>query len=136
MKRRTLLAWLGGILGSTAMGVLVYPLVRFLAPPGTGTAGGEVTLAKTAVPVGTARSVVVRGNPVFVINRAGKGWIALSRVCTHLGCLVDFDAPNNRLLCPCHGGTYNLDGAVLSGPPPAPLKEFPVRVDDDQLVIG
>jgi len=124
------------MLGATTIGAFVYPLVRYLAPPGIGTAGGEVTLSRTMIPIGSAQSIVVRGNPVIVINRPGKGWIALSRVCTHLGCLVDYDGSNNRLLCPCHGGTYNLDGAVLSGPPPAPLKEFPVRTEDGDLVIG
>ena len=42
---------------------------------------------------------------------------ALSRICTHQGCSVDFDLAQNKLICPCHGATYEtVDGNVISGP--------------------
>jgi cytochrome b6-f complex iron-sulfur subunit len=48
---------------------------------------------------------------------------------------VSWDAERQRFLCPCHGGTYARDGAVVSGPPPRGLAKIPVRVEKGQLKI-
>lgn len=53
---------------------------------------------------------------------------ALSAICTHLGCQVEWKRDKNAFVCPCHEGTYAMDGTVLSGPPPAPLRELPLTV--------
>ena len=50
---------------------------------------------------------------------------ALSRICTHQGCSVDFDLAQNKLICPCHGATYEtVDGNVISGPTMKNLKKI------------
>jgi menaquinol-cytochrome c reductase iron-sulfur subunit len=38
-------------------------------------------------------------------------------------------------MCPCHGGVYYKDGDVAAGPPPQPLQQFPVRVQDGQVQV-
>ena len=53
---------------------------------------------------------------------------ALSAICTHLGCQVEWKRDQNAFVCPCHEGTYAMVGTVLSGPPPAPLRELPLTV--------
>ena len=40
-----------------------------------------------------------------------------------------------QLKCPCHGGTYDRDGQVTSGPPPEPLARFATRVEPDGRVM-
>jgi len=45
----------------------------------------------------------------------------LNAVCTHLGCVVLWSAPNNKFMCPCHGSQYAPTGAVVRGPAPLPL---------------
>jgi cytochrome b6-f complex iron-sulfur subunit len=110
--------------------------MRFLAPPGDANKEKKVTLAKRDIPAGTSRIVLFDEKPVIVINHQGKGYIALSKVCTHLGCLVEFDMARNLLICPCHAGTYDLEGNVLSGPPPRPLLKIPLKVEGELLVIG
>ncbi len=72
---------------------------------------------------------------VFLIKSASGGVRALSSTCTHLGCHVNYDAAAKVFKCPCHGGVYSRDGAVVSGPPPRPLTELPARVDGAQVFV-
>jgi Rieske Fe-S protein len=59
-------------------------------------------------------------------QRAASGLAALATTCSHLGCGVSWDPSRNAFLCPCHGGVYGPDGAVLAGPPPRPLTRLPL----------
>jgi len=136
MNRRHFLKSLLGLLGTTVLVSFVYPLVRFLAPPGGEAAGKKVVMKRSEIPEGSAKDILVGNIPAIVINTRDKGFVALSKVCTHLGCLVDYDRSNRRLLCPCHAGVYTLEGTVVSGPPPRPLKKFPLRVEGEDIVIG
>ncbi len=68
---------------------------------------------------------------VVYLRRKGNNVIALSAECTHLGCNVHFDAANKKFACPCHKGTFDLDGAVLGGPPPAQLRRLKAIVPTD-----
>ena len=63
------------------------------------------------------------------IDREGDGYRAFSAVCQHLGCSVRWDAAKKQFLCPCHGGVYDRDGRVVSGPPPRPLERLNIRVN-------
>ena len=56
--------------------------------------------------------------------------LALSRICTHLGCSVPWDEEKNQFICPCHGSTFNLTGEVLTAPAPRPLDIYPVRIEN------
>jgi cytochrome b6-f complex iron-sulfur subunit len=134
MKRRSFLGMLATALGLTAFGSIAYPLLRYLAPPSKHAGAGKGSFKKSDI--GNAKEIVVNGTPAIIINRPGKGYIALSRVCTHLGCLVEYDRDNKRLVCPCHAGIYDLEGRVLSGPPPKPLTAFPLKVEGEDITVG
>jgi Rieske Fe-S protein len=71
---------------------------------------------------------------VFLV-KSGERVTALSSTCTHLGCRVSWDSDAQQLKCPCHGGVYDRTGAVIAGPPPAPLATLTTRVDGDQVFI-
>jgi len=76
------------------------------------------------------------GHPALLIHHADNTWTALSAVCTHLGCTVQFDPHQDLITCACHGGTYNpVTGANLSGPPPKPLTLFHVVVAEGKAVV-
>ncbi len=135
MKRRSFLGILLGVFTSTALVTLAYPLARFFAPS-SAVGSQRVSLKKDGIAMGGAEETVVNNVPVIVINRPGKGFIALSRVCTHLGCLVQYDRESGRLLCPCHAGLFDTEGNVLSGPPSRPLSKLPIRVEGDHLLVG
>lgn len=53
-----------------------------------------------------------------------KGVAAIYKVCTHLGCIYNWTAANNRFECPCHGSKYRLDGRRIESPAPRTLDRF------------
>jgi menaquinol-cytochrome c reductase iron-sulfur subunit len=64
-----------------------------------------------------------------------QNFTVYSSKCTHLGCPVRWIASAELFMCPCHGGVYFKDGDVAAGPPPEPLQQFPVRVQDGQVQV-
>jgi len=72
---------------------------------------------------------------VWVYKTAGE-LVAISPICTHLGCSVSFDGGRDSFACPCHGGLYDKSGAVIGGPPPKPLMRHETKIADGKLVIG
>lgn len=65
-----------------------------------------------------------------------KGLTAFSSVCSHLGCLVDWDREREQFLCLCHGGKYDINGNVVGGPPPAPLTRLPIEIREGKVFVG
>jgi glycine/D-amino acid oxidase-like deaminating enzyme/nitrite reductase/ring-hydroxylating ferredoxin subunit len=59
------------------------------------------------------------------VYRDGDGTVhAVSVRCTHLGCLLHFNAAETSWDCPCHGSRFDVDGAVLEGPAVKPLRKY------------
>ena len=56
---------------------------------------------------------------VFLVKTGESEVAALNATCTHLGCLVAWDAQAQVFKCPCHGGIYDRTGTVQEGPPPS-----------------
>jgi thiosulfate dehydrogenase [quinone] large subunit len=76
----------------------------------------------TRLPPGTAATYPDPGDGSadIVIRDSGGNLKAFSAVCTHAGCTVGYES--GVIVCPCHGGEYSAEnGAVIAGPPPAPL---------------
>ena len=80
-------------------------------------------------------SQVVDRQVVFLVKTGATDITALSSTCTHLGCRVSWNADDQTLKCPCHGGVFDRTGAVKAGPPPQPLAKLPARVDGDQVLV-
>lgn len=78
------------------------------------------------VAVGKGKLVTIDGKQ-FAAYRDDAGQIhAVSPVCTHLGCIVNWNDAEKSWDCPCHGGRFGCDGKVLHGPPVQDLEFFPV----------
>ncbi|MGA7835963.1 MAG: Rieske 2Fe-2S domain-containing protein [Acidimicrobiales bacterium] len=63
-----------------------------------------------------------------------KGYVAYSKVCTHLGCPVGlYEQQLQLLVCPCHQSMFNVtNGAIPQfGPAPRPLPQLPLYIDAD-----
>lgn len=72
---------------------------------------------------------------VYVLTDNGRDFIAMSNICTHLGCRVRWISDQEEFFCPCHNGVFDKEGKVVSGPPPRPLDRYEVKVEDDQLLV-
>jgi len=72
---------------------------------------------------------------VYVLTDNGRDFIAMSNICTHLGCRVRWISDREEFFCPCHNGVFDKEGKVVSGPPPRPLDRYEVKVEDDQLLV-
>ena len=61
--------------------------------------------------------------------------VALSARCSHLGCLVSFDAVRREFHCPCHQSVYDAQGRRLAGPTERGLERLPVALQDNGGLI-
>ncbi|MBK5109019.1 MAG: Rieske (2Fe-2S) protein [Anaerolineales bacterium] len=65
----------------------------------------------------------------FWLVRTKEGSVlALYKVCTHLGCLYNWQSQENKFYCPCHGSQFQLDGTYIQGPAPRSLDRFVVKL--------
>ncbi|MFN2188811.1 MAG: Rieske 2Fe-2S domain-containing protein [Candidatus Promineifilaceae bacterium] len=71
----------------------------------------------------------------YVLTEDGRSYIAMSNICTHLGCRVRWIDEEDNFFCPCHNAVFDKDGQVVSGPPPRPLDRLEVKVENDQLFV-
>ena len=100
--------------------------------PEAGTA--IATLAE--FPIGATKNFTAADGSAAVLFRSKAGVFAYSRICTHQGCTVNYDAGSNTLLCPCHGAAFDptKDAAVVSGPAPTPLAKIKVAIKGNSIV--
>jgi glycine/D-amino acid oxidase-like deaminating enzyme/nitrite reductase/ring-hydroxylating ferredoxin subunit len=70
---------------------------------------------------GTGKLVEIDGKKIAAY-RDDKGIIhTLNPTCTHMGCIVNWNAEEKSWDCPCHGARFDIDGKVLTGPATKPL---------------
>ena len=74
------------------------------------------------VPAGESRVVRAGLGKIGVYRDAEGTAHGVSLRCTHLGCLVHFNAAERSWDCPCHGSRFDVDGSVLAGPATEPLE--------------
>lgn len=135
-ERRTFLTiLLGGF--SAVFGVAFgWPIFRFLAPIEGEGGAQQVEVPRDQVAIGGAHFFNYQGRPAVLLQPAAGEFVALSAVCTHLGCIVKWVNDEGEFLCPCHGGKFSAQGQVLGGPPPKALESYPVEIADKNLLVG
>ncbi len=126
VTRRQLLT--GGLIGAAglAAGALGATVLRPVAPDGgqgiwddgtdlIGSDGEWVAVARVAdVPPGSAVRFSTAAFDGYVVNDGGQ-LRALSSVCTHMGCTLQFRPAFEDLRCPCHGASFDLAGELANG---------------------
>lgn len=135
-RRRIIAASGASLIGTALAGGALLPLWEYLAPQEERLAQETVTIARSQLGLGQAHFFRFRGYPAVAIQVSPGEFVALSAVCTHLGCIVTWKPDESIFLCPCHNGKFSQNGEVLGGPPPAPLSSYSVAVKQDQLIIG
>lgn len=85
--------------------------------------------------LGTVGGYAYTGN-IIIIRSGDNSYLAFSKVCTHQGCTVTYNAAENELPCPCHGSVFSTSGAVLEGPASTSLKQYSVSKSGDILTIS
>ncbi|CAL8465646.1 g5182 [Coccomyxa elongata] len=140
------------LLGASALpvGYIASGLIQALAPPkkaGEGTtqvaqdiSGAFVTASswlKGHKPGDHSLVQGLNGEPTYLVvtedNDLQK--FAINSVCTHLQCVVPWNAAENKFMCPCHGSQYNSEGTVVRGPAPLPLALAHVATEDDLVQL-
>ena len=72
---------------------------------------------------------------VYIVRKKEGSFYALSSVCTHLGCITNYQSAVKRIACPCHGSLFDLEGNVLSGPAPRSLKRILIEQNDRGVLV-
>lgn len=134
--RRTFLGLCLGGMAAFAAGVVMWPVYRYLSPRSGNDAGRKVVVAEQAIPETGVHFFEYAGSAAVLVRRPGGGFVALSAVCSHLGCIVQWDKDRQGFICPCHGGQFSAEGVVVSGPPPRPLDKLPVSLANGLITIG
>lgn len=132
MTRRAFLGAVGfgaltATLGAVAIGGVRYMFPNVLYEPSN--------RLKIGAPdrFGAGTVTFIAEKKVF-IRRVSEGFQAISAVCTHLGCTVNWTG--STFHCPCHGSVYSPDGQVVAGPAPRTLDHFAIEpARDGQMVI-
>jgi menaquinol-cytochrome c reductase iron-sulfur subunit len=136
---------IGGLIGASiglpAIGYIVGPALKQAADSWVRLGSvskvelNEPTLFKATVETQTGWIDTQEEVSAYVLTENGNDFVAISNICTHLGCRVRWIAEEGKFFCPCHNGVFGRDGSVISGPPPRPLDRFETKVEDGTLYI-
>jgi cytochrome b6-f complex iron-sulfur subunit len=121
---------------AAAAAAAVYPVFRYLAPRSDLLGAKKLEFNVSDLPEGEAKFFEYAGSSAVLVKTSAGAVVALSAVCTHLGCIVQWEKGSQDFLCPCHAGRYSPDGAVLSGPPPRALAKIPFTVANGKITVG
>lgn len=139
MKRRDFTNLLGLGLLASSLPVAIAACQSDSAPEAEGQDSGEFTTVGSLADLVAQGSIsgTVNGQDLVVVRDASNpdAVLAVSPICTHAGCTVDWDRAEELFICPCHGGRYGPDGTVAGGPPPKPLTTFAAKVEGDQVMV-
>jgi Rieske Fe-S protein len=137
--RRRFINWVLSTSAGCLVLSLLYPATRYLIPP----AVGESTAATVTLPItpdeltpNTGEIFKFGSRPGILIRTPDGELRAFEAMCTHLDCIVQYRDDVSRIWCACHNGFYDLNGTNIQGPPPRPLEQFAVNVQEDKIVIS
>jgi cytochrome b6-f complex iron-sulfur subunit len=118
-----------------SLGSFLYPVLRYLIPPPTAELESDLALAGKVgdLKPGTGKIFRFGSRPALLVLASDGTYHALSAVCTHLACTVQYRSDLHDVWCACHNGVYDMNGRNISGPPPRPLEAYEVIVKGDEI---
>ncbi len=122
-------AFIGWGAFATAGGIGTLACVRFLFP-NVNFEPPQVfqTKPKSTFGAETVDETYKESNGVWMVHTEGR-LVAISTVCTHLGCTPNWLNGEQKFKCPCHGSGYYINGVNFEGPTPRPLERYRVYED-------
>ncbi len=134
ISRRRLMgyAWMGA--AAIVIGELIGGTIAFLWPRRKGPRVETVFIAGKVSDFKVGEIVPFRKERTFIMRTEG-GFLAISAICTHLNCVVNWNEILKKFECPCHGAKFNQNGEVLEGPPPRPLNLHKLQIVAGNVVV-
>lgn len=130
----TVLLGVGAVLGAAG---LLAPIVRYAYPTVKAETAAKIKVATTAqlAEAGGQMDFEYQEVPAALLRLDDGTVVGLSRVCTHLGCIIKWQGKDRLFHCPCHAGFFSPTGEVVSGPPPRPLATLTVVERGDEIWV-
>ena len=86
--------------------------------------GGAESKSLRSVKLDQGKIIQLNGHKVAAYRNASGKISLYSPVCTHLGCIIEWNGAERTWDCPCHGSRFARTGEVLSGPAEKPLAKI------------
>jgi len=134
-RRQFLNSLFGGWLGALGASLL-YPIVKFVIPPYW--EPEEVILPLSDykdMDPNTVRNFPWGSKPGLIKKKEDGSFQAFVAVCTHLDCNVAYLQDRRKFFCACHDGWYDEDGVNIGGPPPKPLRQLIIKIEEENLIV-
>lgn len=137
ISRRSFLNALLGITAAGWLGSILFPIVEYFKIPARKDEEPASIVAANIKNLKPNQGVVFKfgSTPALLIMDPDGQLRAFSAVCTHLDCTVQYRPDMQKIHCACHGGTYDLNGRNIAGPPPRPLTQYRVVQKGDDVVV-
>jgi cytochrome b6-f complex iron-sulfur subunit len=74
------------------------------------------------------------GFGVRMVKQEGK-LVAFSNICTHLGCIPNWQPTDLKFKCPCHGSGFYMNGINFEGPAPRPLERYKISLNTEGKIV-
>merc|ERR1711865_122393 len=148
-KRKTMNILLVGA-AALPIGSLALPYALFFVPKSSGSnSGGIVDKDALGSDIKASEwlkihrsgdrtlSQGLKGDPTYIVvnSEAQIENYGINAVCTHLGCVVPYNAVEKQFQCPCHGSRYDSTGKVVRGPAPLSLALAHCDIEDDLVTF-
>ena len=117
----------GGTFAAALQSFMVPKITR--EPPSTFRAG------KLGEFAGTGVYEQFKDKNVWIVHLPEGKLIALSTICTHLGCIPNWLPNDSKYKCPCHGSGFYMNGVNFEGPAPRPLERHKIFLEGDVVMI-
>lgn len=138
-RRNFLTNALIGWIGLTFLPAL-YGIAKYLIPPTLyEQVSQSVVVGKiNEIPsLNDGAKIVKYNKKAVVLFRTETNQVhALSAVCTHLGCIVQYQPNEKQFKCNCHGSIFDISGKNIAGPAPRPLSPYRVELKDDSVIVS
>ena len=71
----------------------------------------------------------------WLVKQDSGDIVAMSTICPHLGCGIDWDTEKKQFVCPCHESVFDIKGKLVSGPAPRSMDTLETKIEGDEIFV-